>query len=87
MELQNKIDIFINSLPYDRIFARSILKELADDKIKMTKIMKFVPDWVENVGKGETDGYQHFLLFPQVIKRVLLLNCKKSGLCEKGLNK
>ena len=35
-------------------------------KIKLTKMMIFVFDRVENtVGKGENAGYHHFLLFPQ----------------------
>ena len=36
----------------------------ADDKIKVTKKLKFVMGRVENiVGKGENDSYQYFLLF------------------------
>ena len=57
----------VNSLPNDKISNWSKFKEwCADDKLKVTKIMKFVIDRLENiVRKGENAGYQHFLLFPQ----------------------
>ena len=42
----------------------------ADFKINVTKKLNFVVEKVENiVGKGENDGYQHFLLFPQCFQK------------------
>ena len=45
--------------------------------------MKFVLGRVENIGgKGENNGCQHFLLFPQYFRKA---SSKKSGLCGKLL--
>ena len=56
----------INSLPNDKILDWSKLKAFADDTIKVTKNLKFVLGWIENiVVKGENAGNQHFLLFPE----------------------
>ena len=41
------------------------MKAFEDDKIYVNEKFKFVLERVENVGKGENTGYQHFLLFPQ----------------------
>ena len=42
------------------------LKEFADNKINIAKMMISLFDRVKNTaGKGENAGYQHFLLFPQ----------------------
>ena len=42
------------------------LKVLADDKLNVAEILKFVLEREENiVGKGENAGYHHFLLFSQ----------------------
>ena len=47
------------------------MKTFADNKINVTKKLKFVLGKVENiVGKGENAGYQHFLLFPQHFQKV-----------------
>ena len=52
--------------PNDKILDWSKLKAIADDKIKVLKMIFFFFDRVENiVEKGENAGYQHFLLFPQ----------------------
>ena len=53
---------FFNSIPNNKILDPSKLKAFADEKFK---VMKFILERVENVGKGENAGYQHFLLFPQ----------------------
>ena len=46
-------------------FTLSNLTTFADDKINVTKKLKFVLGRVENiVGKGENAGHQHFYLFP-----------------------
>ena len=56
----------INSLPNDKILDWFKVKAIADDTLKVVKIMIYVLDRVENiVGKGENAGNQHFLLFPQ----------------------
>ena len=55
----------INSSPYDTILDWSESKALADDKMKLAKIMIFAFGSIESiVGKGENAGHQHFLLFP-----------------------
>ena len=53
---------FINSLLNDKILDWSKLKAFAENKINVTEIFKFDLGIVENVGKGENDGNQHFLL-------------------------
>ena len=64
--VKDKLMICLHSLPNNKILDQSKLKEFADDKIEVLKMMIFVFDMVENiVGKGENAGYQHFLLFVQ----------------------
>ena len=45
------------------------MKTFADDKFSVAKMMISVFDRVENVGKRENAGYQHFLLFPQSFQK------------------
>ena len=60
----------MNALPNDKISDWSKLKEFADDKIDVTKELKFALGKEERiVGKGENAGYQHFLLFPQCFQK------------------
>ena len=48
------------------------MKALADDKIHVNQIFKFLPGRVEDiVGKGENAG-KHFLLFPQCCPKPFL---------------
>ena len=57
---------------HDKILGQSKLKAFADDNLNVAKTVKFLFDRVENiVGKGENAGYQHFLLFLHVFKKVL----------------
>ena len=50
------------------------LKTLADEKINVAQMITSVFDMVENtVGKGENAGYQHFLLFPQCVRKAFFL--------------
>ena len=64
LTLYNTILTF-NSLPKEKILHQSKFKAFADYKINVTKKLKFVLERIENiVGKGETVGYQYFLLFP-----------------------
>ena len=58
-----------NSLPNDKILDDSKLKVFAEDKINVAKKLKFVLGRVENMGKGENAGYQHFLLFPRCFQK------------------
>ena len=54
-----------NSLPNNKILNGTKLKEFADDKLIVAKMMIFHFDRVKTVGNGENTGYQHFLLFAQ----------------------
>ena len=48
------------------------MKAFTDDKINVTKTLKFVLGWIENtVGTGEKTGYQHFLFFHNIFKGFL----------------
>ena len=60
----------INSLPKDKILDCVKLKAFADDKINLTQKLKLDLERVENIsGKGENDGYHHFLLFPKCFQK------------------
>ena len=68
--LQYGSEAFDNSFPNDKILDWSELKAFADDKINVTQKLTFSLGWVENiVGKEESAGYQHFLLFPQCFQK------------------
>ena len=57
-----------NFLPDDKILDMSKLKVdlFADDKIDVAEKLKFVLGGLKTLWeKGDNDGYQHFLLFPQ----------------------
>ena len=71
-----------NSLPNDKILDWSKFKAFADDKMNVTKELKFVSGREENiVGKGENAGYQHFLLFPQCFQKGFFQGGVKSRDC------
>ena len=60
----------LHSLPNNKILDWSKLKVFADNTVNATQKLKFVLGGIENeVGKGENDGYQHFLLFPQCFQK------------------
>ena len=64
------LSFLYNSLPYDKIFAKSKLKAFAYDKINVTQKLEIISTRVENIlGKGENAGYQHFLLFPKCFQK------------------
>ena len=64
--------ICINCLPNDKILDQSKFKELADDKINVTKKLKFVSGMVENISeKGENDGHLHFSFSQSVFTSLL----------------
>ena len=68
------------SLPNDRFLDWSKLKAFTDNKINLAEKLKFVLGRVENVGKGENAGYQHFLLFLQCFPKVSILRSLKVGI-------
>ena len=56
----------VNSLSNNKLLDWSKLKAFTDNKINVTKELKFVSGRVETlVGKGKNAGHQHFFLFPQ----------------------
>ena len=67
----NSVDAALfNSLQNDKSLDLSKLKAFADNKIKLTEKFRFGLGMVENiVGKGESAGYQCFLLFPQCFQK------------------
>ena len=61
-----------NPFPNNKILDLSSWKAFADDKMTVAKMMIYVFDRVENiVGKRENADFQHFLLFPQFVPKVL----------------
>ena len=57
------------------------LKAFADDKLNMAQKLKFVLGRIENIeGKGENDGYQHFLLLPQCFQKASSTGSLKVGI-------
>ena len=55
-----------NSEPKDKISDLSQFKVFADEKLKVTRKLKFVGGRLENiVGKRENAERQHFFVFPQ----------------------
>ena len=69
MNFQSLVEIL--TPPNCKILDLSKLKAFADDKIIVTKTLKFDLGRVENVAKGENVGCQHFLLHHNVFKRLL----------------
>ena len=62
----------LNSLPHNKFLDRFKLKAFADNKVNVDEKLNFVLGKEENiVWKGENSGYQHFLLFLHVFKRLL----------------
>ena len=64
-------DNLFNSLPNNKILDSSKLEAFADKTINVAHKLKILYGNVENVGKGENAGYQHFLLFPQCFQKAL----------------
>ena len=70
-----------NPLPNDEIWALTKLKDLADDKFTVAKMLISLFDRVENiVRKEENAGYQHSLLFPQCFQKASLVRSLKVGI-------
>ena len=63
--------------PKQQFLERTKFKAFAYDKLNVAGIMIFVSDRVRNiVGKGESAGYQHFLLFPQCFRKAFFKGCQ-----------
>ena len=69
-------------LPNDRCLDVTKLKAFADDKLNVARLtISLFDDRVEStVGKGENDGYQHFLLFPQCLPKPSPLGSLKASI-------
>ena len=81
INFQNQAVHAFNSLTNNKILGWSELKEFADDKIKVLKMMTIVFDRVENiVGRGENAGFQHFLLFPQCFQKAFYSESLEIGI-------
>ena len=66
------LKLIINSLPNDKISDLSKFKGFADDKISMTKRLKFISEKLEYiVGKGENAGFPAFSPFPTMFSKVV----------------
>ena len=73
-------DLTLNPLPNVKILDWSQLKAFADDTMNVTEKWKFLLVRVENMGKGENAGYQHFLLFAQCFQKASILGSLKVGI-------
>ena len=70
--------MWLNPVPDDKILSLPELKAFADDKLNVTQNIKAVFHGIENVGKEENAGYQHFLLFPQFFQKAFFFLQKPS---------
>ena len=71
-----------NSLPSDNFFDWTKFKAVADDKLKVAKIIIPVSDREENMGKGKNTVYQYFLRFPQCFQKAFLSGSIKVGIVQ-----
>ena len=73
--------VAFNSLPNNNFLDMTKLKAFAEDKINVTKQLKFILERIENsVGKGESTDYPHFLLFPQCFQKLSFPDVLKLGI-------
>ena len=69
----------VNSLQNDNILVQTKLNASADNKINLHENFNLFLGRVKNIdGKGESAGYQHFLLPHNVFKRFLTQGSLKS---------
>ena len=62
--------VSLNPFPHDKNFDQTKLKEYADYKLNVTKMMIYVFDWVEKiVGKGEIACTSNFSCSPQCFQK------------------
>ena len=77
----------INSLPDNKIFYSSKLKEFADDNFKFDENGRKLFKQVENtVGKGEIARYEQFLLFPHCFQKVCFPGVSKGVIVWEWVN-
>ena len=77
----------INPIPHDKILDQTKLKEFADDKLNVTKIIISAFDRVEKiVGKGEIACASNFSFSNNVFKRLPSQTRQKVSLCWNELN-
>ena len=63
-------EISVNPLPNNKILDWSKLKAIADDKMKVLKMVIFVFDMIENIVEKEGNAsYQYFLFLPQCFQK------------------
>ena len=67
-------------LPNNKFLDWSRLEAFADDKLNVTQKTKFLLGLVENAGKGENAGYQHYLLAPLCFRKPSFLGSFKVGI-------
>ena len=68
------ISQMLNPSPNDKILNVTKLKAFTDNKINVAKMMISVFDRLENImGKEESAGYQHFLLYPPCFQKASFL--------------
>ena len=72
----------LNSLSDDKILSSTKLKAFAHNKFNVAQMTTLVSDREENiVGKGETAGYQQFLLFPTMFSKAFSCKAVKTRDC------
>ena len=76
---------YFNPFQDDKILAWSKMKQFAEDKIDVVKMMISLLDRVENTGKRRKCWLPAFSPFPTVFSKAFFLPVVKSGLCCKGL--
>ena len=74
---QSKILSSGNGLTDEKILGLPKLKAFADNKSNVTQNTKVLFDRLENVGKEENAGYQHFLLFSQCFQKAFSSSASK----------
>ena len=58
-----------NPLPYDKHSDLTKLKEFADQKLNVAKMISLLDRFENTVIKGENAGYQQFLPFPRCFQK------------------
>ena len=77
-----KISESVNSITHDNILDWIKFIAYADNKFDVANLILSVFVKIENiVGKGENDGHQYFLLFPQCFQKHSLFLIIKSRYC------
>ena len=81
-----ELKLLFNSLPNNIFLDWSKLKAFADDKMKVTKKMKFVSKWWKILRKKEKMLVTSIFSFSHnIFKKLHFQGCLKSGLCGKEL--